>query len=188
MKKLPLLVNATRMLVCAEDLGMVPDCVEWVMNELRILSLELQSMPKDPKVRFGYLSRNPYRSVCTISSHDMPTLRQWWDENWERTQAYHNTMLHRGDAAPHPLPGWLARDILSRNLYSPSMLCIISIQDWMAMDENLRLDDPDAERINIPANPKHYWRYRMHVNLEDLMENQDFNGNMIEMITNSGRN
>ena len=188
MKKLPLLVNATRMLVCAEDLGMVPDCVEWVMNELRILSLELQSMPKDPKVRFGYLSRNPYRSVCTISSHDMPTLRQWWDENWERTQAYYNTMLHRGDAAPHPLPGWLARDILSRNLYSPSMLCIISIQDWMAMDENLRLDDPDAERINIPANPKHYWRYRMHVNLEDLMENQDFNGNMIEMITNSGRN
>ena len=188
MKKLPLLVNATRMLVCAEDLGMVPDCVEWVMNELRILSLELQSMPKDPKVRFGYLSRNPYRSVCTISSHDMPTLRQWWDENWERTQAYYNTMLHRGDAAPHPLPGWLARDILSRHLYSPSMLCIISIQDWMAMDENLRLDDPDAERINIPANPKHYWRYRMHVNLEDLMENQDFNGNMIEMITNSGRN
>ena len=188
MKKLPLLVNATRMLVCAEDLGMVPDCVAWVMNELRILSLELQSMPKDPKVRFGYLSRNPYRSVCTISSHDMPTLRQWWDENWERTQAYHNTMLHRGDAAPHPLPGWLARDILSRHLYSPSMLCIISIQDWMAMDENLRLDDPDAERINIPANPKHYWRYRMHVNLEDLMENQDFNGNMIEMITNSGRN
>ena len=188
MKKLPLLVNATRMLVCAEDLGMVPDCVEWVMNELRILSLELQSMPKDPKVRFGYLSRNPYRSVCTISSHDMPTLRQWWDENWERTQAYHNTMLHRGDAAPHPLPGWLARDILSRHLYSPSMLCIISIQDWMAMDENLRLDDPDAERINIPANPKHYWRYRMHVNLEDLMENQDFNGNMIERITNSGRN
>ena len=188
MKKLPLLVNATRMLVCAEDLGMVPDCVEWVMNELRILSLELQSMPKDPKVRFGYLSRNPYRSVCTISSHDMPTLRQWWNENWERTQTYHNTMLHRGDAAPHPLPGWLARDILSRNLYSPSMLCIISIQDWMAMDENLRLDDPDAERINIPANPKHYWRYRMHVNLEDLMENQDFNGNMIEMITNSGRN
>ena len=188
MKKLPLLVNATRMLVCAEDLGMVPDCVEWVMNELRILSLELQSMPKDPKVRFGYLSRNPYRSVCTISSHDMPTLRQWWDENWERTQTYHNTMLHRGDAAPHPLPGWLARDILSRHLYCPSMLCIISIQDWMAMDENLRLDDPDAERINIPANPKHYWRYRMHVNLEDLMENQDFNGNMIEMITNSGRN
>ena len=104
MRKLPKLVQATRMLVCAEDLGMVPDCVPWVMNELRILSLELQSMPKDPTVRFGHLSRNPYRSVCTISSHDMPTLRQWWDEDLERTQAYYNSMLYRGGQAPHPLP------------------------------------------------------------------------------------
>ena len=78
MKKLPKLVEATRMLVCAEDLGMVPDCVAWVMKQLRILSLEIQSMPKDPQVRFGVLTANPYRSVCTISSHDMPTLRQWW--------------------------------------------------------------------------------------------------------------
>ena len=105
MKKLPRLTQATRMLVCAEDLGMVPDCVPWVMNELRILSLEIQSMPKDPKYRFGRLSHNPYRSVCTISTHDMATLRQWWDEDKERTQDYFNTILRRGDAAPHPLPG-----------------------------------------------------------------------------------
>ena len=117
MKKLPRLVQATRMLVCAEDLGMVPDCVPWVMNELRILSLELQSMPKDPSTRFGHLSRNPYRSVCTISSHDMPTLRQWWDEDRQRTQEYYTTMLYRGDEAPHPLPGWLARDIISFSPY-----------------------------------------------------------------------
>ncbi len=187
MKKLPRLVEATRMLVCAEDLGMVPDCVPWVMNELRILSLELQSMPKDPSVRFGHLSRNPYRSVCTISSHDMPTLRQWWDEDYERTQEYYNTMLYRGDAAPHPLPGWLARDIVSRHLTSPSMLCILSIQDWLAIDERLRLPDADAERINIPANPRHYWRYRMHLSLEQLMAEQKFNDNLIELIDHSGR-
>ena len=187
MKKMPKLVNATRMLVCAEDLGMVPDCVPWVMNELRILSLELQSMPKDPSVRFGHLSRNPYRSVCTISSHDMPTLRQWWDEDEERTQEYYATMLYRGDKAPHPLPGWLARDIISRHLTSPSMLCILSIQDWLAIDERLRLPDANAERINIPANPKHYWRYRMHLNIEDLMADRKFNENIIELITQSGR-
>jgi 4-alpha-glucanotransferase len=174
MKKLPRLVEATRMLVCAEDLGMVPDCVAWVMNQLRILSLEIQSMPKDPTTRFGKLKHNPYRSVCTISSHDMPTLRQWWDEDEQRTQEYYSTMLHRGGAAPHPLPGWLARDIVSRQLTSPSMLCILSIQDWMAIDEQLRLKDPNAERINIPANPKHYWRYRMHVSIEELMSNRSF--------------
>ena len=187
MKKLPRLVEATRMLVCAEDLGMVPDCVAWVMNKLRILSLEIQSMPKDPTTRFGKLKHNPYRSVCTISSHDMPTLRQWWDEDEQRTQEYYSTMLHRGGAAPHPLPGWLARDIVSRQLTSPSMLCILSIQDWMAIDEQLRLKDPNAERINIPANPKHYWRYRMHVSIEELMSNRSFTENVKELVLQSGR-
>ena len=187
MKKLPKLVQATRMLVCAEDLGMVPDCVPWVMDELKILSLELQSMPKDPSVKFGHLSRNPYRSVCTISSHDMPTLRMWWDENVQRTQEYYNTMLYRQGPAPHPLPGWLASDIISRHLTSPSMLCILSIQDWLATDESLRLPDADAERINIPANPKHYWRYRMHLNIEDLAADKRFVQNITEMISQSGR-
>lgn len=187
MKKLPKLVQATRMLVCAEDLGMVPDCVPWVMDELKILSLELQSMPKDPSVKFGHLSRNPYRSVCTISSHDMPTLRMWWDENVQRTQEYYNTMLYRQGPAPHPLPGWLASDIISRHLTSPSMLCILSIQDWLATDEALRLPDADAERINIPANPKHYWRYRMHLNIENLAADKRFVQNITEMISQSGR-
>lgn len=187
MKKLPRLTQATRMLVCAEDLGMVPDCVPWVMNELRILSLEIQSMPKDDKVHFGHLSRNPYRSVCTISTHDMATLRQWWDEDEERTQEYFNTMLYRGGAAPHPLPGWLAKDIVSRHLTSPSMLCLLSLQDWLAIDEKLRLPDPNAERINIPANPRHYWRYRMHLTLEQLMQANDFNNEISTLISQSGR-
>ena len=187
MKKLPKLVQATRMLVCAEDLGMVPDCVPWVMNELKILSLELQSMPKSVTTRFGHLSQNPYRSVCTISSHDMPTLRQWWDEDYERTQDYYNSMLHREGTAPHPLPGWLAKDIIARHLDSPSMLCILSVQDWLAMDERLRLPDADAERINIPANPKHYWRYRMHLNIEDLIADGKFIDDISTLVGQAGR-
>ena len=187
MKKLPVLVQATRMLVCAEDLGMVPDCVSWVMNELRVLSLEIQSMPKDPHVRFGHLSRNPYRSVCTFSTHDMATLRQWWDEDASRTQDYFNSMLYHEGNAPHPLPGWLARDIVSRQLASPSMLCVLSIQDWLAMDERIRLDDADAERINIPANPRHYWRYRMHINIENLMTDKSFTENIRNLIVQNGR-
>ena len=187
MKKLPRLTQATRMLCCAEDLGMVPDCVPWVMNELRILSLEIQSMPKDDKVRFGHLSCNPYRSVCTISTHDMPTLRQWWDEDEERTQDYFNSMLYRGGGAPHPLPGWLAKDIVSRHLTSPSMLCLLSLQDWLAIDEKLRLPDANSERINIPANPRHYWRYRMHLTIEQLLKSDDFNETVKTLVKQSGR-
>ncbi len=187
MKKLPVLVQATRMLVCAEDLGMVPDCVAWVMNELRILSLELQQMPKDPSVRFGELWKNPYRSVCTLSTHDMPTLRQWWDEDMERTQDYYNSQLYRSGAAPHPLPGWLAKEIVTNQLYCPSMLCVLLLQDWFAIDEKLRLADANAERINIPANPRHYWRYRMHLNIEDLIANKEYNDNIKELIRQTGR-
>ncbi len=187
MKKLPRLVEATRMLVCAEDLGMVPDCVPWVMNELRILSLEIQSMPKDDKLVFGNLNNNPYRSVATISTHDMSTLRQWWDEDWERAQRYYSTVLWRGDAAPHPMPGWLARDIVANHLGCPSMLCLLSLQDWLAIDENLRLPDADAERINIPANPRHYWRWRMHMTIEQLMQADSFNVKVRELVHNAAR-
>ena len=187
MKKLPMLTQATRMLCCAEDLGMVPECVPWVMNELRILTLEIQSMPKEPNIRFGKLSHNPYRSVCTISTHDMPTLRQWWSEDKELSQLYFNTSLRRGGNAPYPLPGWLAKEIVSRHLTSPSMLCLISLQDWLAIDERLRLPDESAERINIPVNPRHYWRYRMHLTIEQLLRAEEFNSTIKEMIVNSSR-
>lgn len=187
MKKLPRLTEATRMLVCAEDLGMVPECVPWVMNGLRILSLEIQSMPKDEHVRFGVTERNPYRSVCTISTHDMPTLRQWWDEDVNRTQTYYNTVLHRAGEAPHPLPGDIARTVVEAHLESPSMLCLLSLQDWLATDERLRLANQNAERINIPANPRHYWRYRMHLTIEQLMRADEFNAAVAAMIHRSGR-
>jgi len=182
MKKLPTLTQSTRMLACAEDLGMVPACVPWLMNDLRILSLEIQSMPKNSSIRFSLLSSNPYRSVCTISTHDMPTLRGWWREDRQRTQAYYNTVLCRSGEAPKELSGELARDIVMQHLMCPSMLCILSLQDWLSIDEKIRLDDPDKERINIPANPRHYWRYRMHLNIEDLMKNDEFNGMVTSLI------
>ena len=187
MQKLPKLVKATRMLCCAEDLGMVPACVQWVMNELSILSLELESMPKEPWVRFGHIERNPRRSVATISSHDTPTLRMWWDEDYERTQDYFNSILHREGPAPHPLPGWLAKEIIQRHLNCPSMVCVIALQDWLATDEHLRLKDANAERINIPANPRHYWRYRMHLNIEDLKNDKQFTESIREMIVQGYR-
>ncbi len=187
MKKLPALTQSTRMLVCAEDLGMVPDCVAWVMGQLKILSLEIQSMPKSPELQFGRLWENPYRSVATISTHDMSPLRLWWDEDIERAQQFYNNALYKDGPAPHPAPGWLCEEIVSAHLFCPSVLCLLSLQDLLAMDEELRLPDPAAERINIPANPRHYWRYRMHLSVEQLMQADDFNNKLRSLIENSGR-
>lgn len=186
MKKLPPLIEATRMLTCAEDLGMVPDCVAPVMEQLRILSLEIQTMPKTA-VRFAHPGHNPYRSVCTFSSHDMAPLRQWWDEDYARAQDYYCSMLGHEGTAPHPMPVQLAREVIDRHLFSPSMLCILSLQDWLAMSERLRLPDPNGERINVPANPHHYWRYRMHLNISEMAADKQFCRQLTEMIDHSGR-
>ena len=187
MKKLPILTQSTRMLVCAEDLGMVPESVGWVMNDLKMLSLEIQTMPKSPYLQFGHLWENPYRSVATISTHDMPPLRQWWDEDTERTQQFYNNALYKDGTAPHPAPGWLCKEIVSSHLFCPSALTLLSLQDWLSMDEELRLPDPNGERINIPAKPRHYWRYRMHLTIEQLMEAKRFNELVKELVENSGR-
>ncbi|MEE1287917.1 MAG: 4-alpha-glucanotransferase [Bacteroidaceae bacterium] len=187
MKKLPALVEATQMLCCAEDLGMVPACVAPVMSRLRILSLEIQAMPKDFGVRFGRLENNPYMSVVTIFTHDMPTLRLWWQEDEERRQQYFNEMLQKDGRAPEVMPGWLCEEVVARHLFSPSMLCLISLQDWLSMDEELRSDNIEQERINVPANPHHYWRYRMHLTIEQLMQADAFNDKIRMMIERGGR-
>lgn len=187
MKKLPRLVQATRMLVCAEDLGMVPESVDWVMKDLRILSLNVQTMPKEYGVRFADLSKYPYRSVCLFSSHDMPTLRLWWDEDKEVAQDYYESVLYHTGAAPHPLPGWLAREIIVRQMQTPSMLCIVQLQDWLATDERIRQADPTGERVNVPANPFHYWRYRMPMTIESLKADRDFVNSIKDIVDETGR-
>lgn len=187
MKKLPQLTQSTRMLVCGEDLGMIPACVAWVMNELRILSLEIQRMPKDPSQEFGHPEWYPYRSVCTISTHDMSTLRGWWEEDAQQTQRYYNHALGHYGTAPAVATPELCEQVVRAHLTSNSMLSILSFQDWMSIDGQLRNPNVAEERINVPANPRHYWRYRMHLTLEQLMAADDLNNKIRQMIADSGR-
>ncbi len=187
MTKLPVIKKATNMLLCGEDLGMVPACVPSVMNELGLLSLEVQRMPKNPKITFGHPAHYPYLSVATPSSHDTSTIRGWWKENVEQTQKFYNEILGNHGQAPTECTAEMVRQIIIQHLYSPSMLAVFPIQDLLGMDEKLRLPNADAERINLPGNPNHYWRYRMHLNLEDLMEQKEFNQLINEQIKASGR-
>lgn len=187
MKKLPELTDSTRMLVCGEDLGMIPDCVKGVMDELRILSLEIQRMPKNPSETFGNPAYYPYRSVCTISTHDMSTLRGWWHEDANLTRRYFYDVLGGWGDYPTEAPGWLCDSIVLKHLLGNSMLCILSLQDWLSINEEVRYPDADAERINVPANPRHYWRYRMHITIEDLMQCTTLNDRIRDMIGKSGR-
>ncbi|MCD7902132.1 MAG: 4-alpha-glucanotransferase [Bacteroides sp.] len=188
MKKLPQLTQSTRMLVCGEDLGMIPESVGWAMNALQILSLEVQRMPKDPSQEFGILSNYPYRSVCTISTHDMSTLRGWWEEDFQQIQRYYNYSLGHYGAAPAVATPELCEEVVRNHLYSNSMLCILALQDWMSIDEKWRNPNLQEERINIPADPRHYWRYRMHLTLEQLINADSLNTKINELISVTSRN
>ena len=175
MRKLPTLIHSTGMLCCGEDLGMVPECVPSVMHELQILSLEIQRMPKDPKRTFAHPADAPYLSVCTTGTHDMNTLRAWWEEDHNVTQQFFNEQLGQWGEAPRELSPELAESIVNQHLYSPAMWVILPLQDWLAVDGRLRRQDPNAERINVPASPKHFWNYRMHLTLESLLKEDAFN-------------
>ena len=186
-RKITDVFGTTRMLCCGEDLGMLPDCVAPVLDQLRVLTLEIQSMPKQNGYEFAHLDANPYRSVATISTHDMSPLRLWWSESPERTQRYYVSMLQKQGRAPEQLPAHLAEEIIGRHLYCPSMLCLLSLQDWLAMDGELRGKNPRDERINVPSDPYNRWKYRMHITIEELLKADKYNNKVKTMIQRSKR-
>ena len=157
-KKLPELLCATGMLACGEDLGMIPNCVHEVMDQEKILTLEMPQMEKGRPW--------PYLSVCATSSHDLETLR----------------MQKEDDRTPQE-----CEQILRDNLASVCMLAIFPIQDWLAIDGDLRRKDFMSERINYPSDSENHWRYRLHLNLEDLVNQEEFTDRVATLIKESQR-
>jgi 4-alpha-glucanotransferase len=187
MQKLPALKRVTNMLVCGEDLGLVPACVPQVMKDLGLLSLEIQRMPKDIGREFFNPKDAPYLSVVTPSTHDMSTIREWWEEERTVTQKFYNWELGRPGVAPSKCEPWLCEAIIMQHLNSPAMWSIFQLQDLLGIDEQLRRANPADERINVPANPKNYWRYRMHLSLEELLAHSGFTERIHQLVEGSGR-
>ena len=187
MQKLPALLDSTGMLACGEDLGMIPATVPQVMSDLRILSLEIQRMPKSVEETFAHPANYPYLSVCTTSTHDMNPIRAWWEEDRQVTEQFWQMILGNQGEAPYFCEPWICRQILDQHLWSPAMLTVLPLQDWLSMDGALRRLNPHDERINVPANSRHYWRYRMHLTVEQLAAAKEFNDTLTDMIVSSGR-
>jgi len=186
MEKLPVILNATKMLICGEDLGMVPACVPIVMDELAIIALKVQRMPSE-NIPFYNPKNAGYMNVVTASSHDSSTLRQWWKEDSVLAQKYFNQQLIQYGKAPEDLNPDLAEIIMKQHLYNDAMLAIFPIQEFFATDAELSNKNINNERINNPAVFPHYWRYRMHIKLESLKEKQVFNEKISHWIKDSGR-
>ena len=187
MKKLPGLKSNTNMLVCGEDLGMVPHCVPEVMEQLGILSLEIQRMPKKTGIEFFHPNDAPYLSVVSPSTHDMSTIRAWWEEDRFKIKHFYNYLMGQKGEPPVYCEPWINKEIILQHLYSPAMWSVFQLQDLMGMNAGIRREDPNEERINNPAEADHYWNYRMHINLEDLLNENEFNAELKKYIEESGR-
>lgn len=187
MNKLPGLKQNTDMLVCGEDLGMVPHCVNEVMEKLGILSLEIQRMPKKTGIEFFHPNDAPYLSVVSPSTHDMSTIRAWWEEDTEKTKRFFNYIMGQAGMPPKYCEPWINKEIILQHLYSPAIWSVFQMQDLLGMHAALRRENPLQERINNPANPEHYWNYRMHINLETLLKETAFNEELKSNVKASGR-
>lgn len=187
MKKLPRLKDVTDMLICGEDLGMVPDCVPDVMNRLGILSLEIQRMPKRSGISFFNPAQAPYLSVVTPSTHDMSTIRGWWLEDSERTRQFYYNELNETGELPLQCNAVINKKIIQQHINSPAMWSIFQMQDLLACSDELAGKDAAVERINDPANADNYWNYRMHISLEHLLANDNFTATISSMLKNGHR-
>lgn len=132
-------------------------------------------------------SHSSYLTVVTPSTHDMSTIREWWLEDKKASQHFFNQELWQYGEAPHDANVHIVKSIVLQHLASPAMWAVFQVQDLFAMDESLRLVDPYKERINIPGDSKHYWRYRMPIDIEDLHEKKNFNELLHYFITSNGR-
>lgn len=187
--RLPIIKSCTKMLVCGEDLGMVPKCVPPVLEQLGILGLRIQRMPSDAKIEFYHPDDYPYLTVCTTSSHDMSTLRGWWEEDRNRSQRFYAATLGMSGQAPFFCETYVSQTVLNQHLYSKSMLAIFPIQDLMGLSADLSAIDPREQKINEPSNPTHYWRFRLHVSMEDLngTKGAPFNKELSSILSSSSR-
>lgn len=139
------------MLVCAEDLGMIPACVPAVMDAHEILSLEIQRHAQGS----GHTVRQHLGLSLPLGMHHIDPrhggIRQWWEENRDITQRYYNEVLREPGEAPVYAEPWICDKILSLNLNSPSMLAIFPLQDWLSASGKLRRENPHDEQINVPG-------------------------------------
>lgn len=186
MEKLPVILNSTNMLICGEDLGMVPEVVPQVMDRLGITALKVQRMPSE-NISWHRPENAGYMNVITASSHDSSTLRQWWHEDRTLIQNYFSEQLGQWGTAPHDLHPAIAEIIMKQHLYSDAMLAVFPLQEFFATDEELTRLDMDEERINEPQVFPHYWRYRMHLSLEELLDRKDFNQKIARWVEDSLR-
>ncbi|KAL6896549.1 hypothetical protein ACP4OV_007121 [Aristida adscensionis] len=187
LKTLPVLLNSSDMLACGEDLGLIPACVHPVMQELGLIGLRIQRMPSEPNLEFGIPSQYSYMTVCAPSCHDCSTLRAWWEEDGGRRSRFYKAVVGSDEEPPSRCTPEVVHFIVQQHFDAPSMWAIFPLQDLLALKDKYTKRPAPEETINDPTNPRHYWRFRVHVTLESLLDDKDIQATIKDLVTSSGR-
>ncbi|CAK9278762.1 unnamed protein product [Sphagnum jensenii] len=187
LKTLPALMKSSDMLACGEDLGMVPDCVRPVLNELGLLGLRIQRYPSTPGQEFGDPAEYNYMVVCAPSCHDSSTMRAWWEEDEGRRSRFFKNTLGFSEPPPATCDPRIAHIIIQQHLEAPSVWAIFPIQDLLALKEDYTKRPAREEIINDPTNPRHYWRFRLHIPMEAILGDEEYLKIVRELVLSSGR-
>ena len=167
---LSMMRDATDMLPCAEDLGSIPDCVPGVLQSLHILGLRIPRWARrwhEEGQPYIPVSEYPFFTVCAPSVHDTTTLRGWWDEEREKKAFWHSIGLSGEPPAEYTTDA--AGSVLGALLETTSALCVLQMQDLLALTSDKRSASPEDERVNVPGTMSAFnWGYRMPCTLEGL--------------------
>jgi 4-alpha-glucanotransferase len=184
---LEMMKSATQMMLCAEDLGMVPSMVPGVLKENEILSLYIERMPHQLHQRFGDSLQAPYLSVVTPSTHDMETLASWWEHHPDEALLYFYEILKGEGDVPNRLTSKIGKEIIKRHLNVHAMWVVFLLQDILIADKSLIREDVIKDRINDPGNDDHVWDYRFHISMEQLEDHRHLAEMLRDKIFKSGR-
>lgn len=78
---LSIILSSTKMLLCAEDLGIIPKACPKILKRLGIPGNDVERWTKDWKMKHDFLSPEEYRtlSVALLSTHDTTNWAAWWE-------------------------------------------------------------------------------------------------------------
>jgi 4-alpha-glucanotransferase len=192
--RIGLIQSASRMFICGEDLGFVPSCVHPIMRAFGIPGQRIQTMPVSPDDRYMRAETFPYDCVAVRAVHDTATLRKEWmtTEEGKLRHYFYDILGMTSSFEDKATPAVLER-VIWQHLDSAAMIATFQWQEWIALSESLKKKSPHHERVNIPDRFPHYWRYRMHMYVEDMLDEagnrhvKEWNSQIRQMIRKSRR-
>lgn len=177
----------TRMLVVANGDGAHLCGWDEVLAAHGVFPFSVSASSKSGDAEFGQLERNPCRSMVAASALGTASLQQWWEECLPRAQRYAMSVLQKEMFAPCHLSPTLAEEIVARHLHSPSMFCVLNMQDWLAISGTSYAVGGRTEGMGRTFGEDNRWRNRMPFTLSQLQGDDAFNEKIRQMIKGCGR-